>query len=717
MPERKTSLFRRAPLALLPAGLVAVFATPGEGQVRPFTAEDMLAVVRISGDVAVSPAGDQLAYVLPDLDDAWNVGERLQRGTVHLQSIVGTEIERPVPVGPEGQWSSFPVFSPDGSSLAFYVEDTDGGQLAVREISTGRIQFVGEPFSGKAWTVPAWASRDRIVYTRPAAEPIPEATPRIQVLHSTDESLPGDAYFRPVRRSGLAVVDLRSGSELALLGETEPLRSFDVAPDGDHVLASVTGGGGPAEAMLFPLDGGDAPRRIGSLDERVAWMPDGRLFWMRGGRLLARSTDTSANEVLADVGEGGGVIWAADGTRFASLLADRSITDPEIEPPQPGMYTIARAFTDLYLGSVGGEGSVNLTPHITDRVGSPVWSDDGSSLFFVATDNASYDETLYRYDVPNGTLSVLARGGESYGALTPLPGGLLVSKQSATAPPDLWRVDTDSGAWTRVTELNPGLSNVSFSKPELFHFDNADGDRLGALLYKPSGADDTQGVPVVTYVYEKLTPGIHRFAPRQQIFATHGYAVLMPNVKVKVGETATSFVKAVVPAVEAVRGMGFTNDRFCLWGGSFGAYAVSYVITQTNVFQCAVSRATPPELFRNWASGRDRDSDNIERGQARMGGSPFEVMERYLSQSAFFHLDQVETPVLLMHGVKDYTILFEEGGMMFYALRRLGKKATFVAYSEGDHSLYRHSREDALDVHRRMLDWFDEYLMPEGGRQ
>ena len=169
-------------------------------------------------------------------------------------------------------------------------------------------------------------------------------------------------------------------------------------------------------------------------------------------------------------------------------------------------------------------------------------------------------------------------------------------------------------------------------------------------------------------------------------------------------------MKSVVPAVEAVRASGDSNGRFCLWGGSFGAYATSFVITQTDVFDCAVSRATPPELFRNWASGRDRDSDNIESGQARMGGSPFEVMERYLSQSAFFHLDQVQTPVLITHGVNDRTILFGEGEMMFYTLRRLGKVATFVIYRDGDHSLYRHSRADALDVHERMLDWFQKYL-------
>jgi len=187
---------------------------------------------------------------------------------------------------------------------------------------------------------------------------------------------------------------------------------------------------------------------------------------------------------------------------------------------------------------------------------------------------------------------------------------------------------------------------------------------------------------------------------------------LMPNVKIKVGQTADSYEKCVVPAVNAVREMGFTAGRFGLWGHSFGAYATSNLITRTNIFAAAVSGATPPELFRNWASGRDRDSRNIETGQARMGGSPFEYPERYRSQSAFFRLDKVNTPVLILHGEKDLTILFGEGEMMFYALRQLGKTAELVAYANGDHSLSRHSRADALDVNRRILEWFDRYLKP-----
>jgi len=690
----------------------AVFAAPALGQTDPFTAADMLAIVRISGDVSVSPTGDELAYILPDLADEWNVGARPQRGTVYVQRIGNGGIDRPVPVSPVGRWGSFPVFSPNGERLALYLEDAGGGRLAVWEARSGELRAVGERFTGKAWTPPVWVSDDVVLYARPAAAATAQAPARVQVLQSTDPTLPGDAYFKRERRSGLAVADLGGGSQRILLGDGERMTRFEMAPDARHVLAIVAGSEGRSGTFLWALGQSGDPRRIGSAGQRFGWMPDGRLYRREGGVLLVRSVDAYADEVIFEGLEDamGAMIWAPVGPRFLTLVADTSLSDPEIERPQQGMYTIARPFTDLHIRSLETAGSINLTSNTTERIGNPVWSGDGAGVFFVGIDNATYDETLYRYDVPSGALSVLAQGRESYGALIPVPGGLLVSRQSATAPADLWLMDIDSGTWTRGTELNPELSRFSFSEPELFHFEMVDGDSLGALLYKPVNMDEEGGVPVVTYVYEKLTPGIHRFAARQQIFATHGYAVLMPNVKVKVGEPGTSFLEAVEPAVAAVRAMGFTNGRFCLWGGSFGAYATSYVITQTDVFSCAVSRATPPELFRNWASGRDRDSDNIESGQARMGGSPFEVMDRYLSQSAFFHLDQVETPVLIMHGVKDYTILYEEGAMMFYALRRLGKEATFVTYLEGDHSLYRHSREDALDVHRRMLDWFDKYL-------
>ena len=406
-------------------------------------------------------------------------------------------------------------------------------------------------------------------------------------------------------------------------------------------------------------------------------------------------------------------VWSPDRSRFATLIADPSVTDPELEPVKPGMYTTAQPYMDVYLVQADGT-SKNLTAGFTDQIANPAWSPDGRTLYFRAINNKTYDETVYRYTVASEALEPVARGQESFSRLQPMAAGVLASVEAATRPGDLWVLGPGEQR-TRITTLNPQLARFSFSKPEIFYFDNADGERLGALLYKPAGMAAGDKVPVITWVYEKMTAAVHRFNARDQMFISHGYAMLMPNVKVKVGQTADSFEKCVVPAVNAVRQMGFTNGKIGLWGHSFGAYATSNLITRTSIFSAAVSGATPPELFRNWASGRDRDSRNIETGQARMGGTPFEFPERYLSQSAFFHLDKVTTPVLILHGEKDLTILFGEGEMMFYALRQLGKTAEFVSYANGDHSLSRHSRADAIDVNTRLLDWFARYLQPAAG--
>ena len=47
---------------------------------------------------------------------------------------------------------------------------------------------------------------------------------------------------------------------------------------------------------------------------------------------------------------------------------------------------------------------------------------------------------------------------------------------------------------------------------------------------------------------------------------------------------------------------------------------------------------------------------------------------------------------------------------MFYGLRQLGKEAELVLYAEGDHSLHRHARAGAIDVHERMLSWRESSL-------
>ena len=700
--------------------------TPGQAAV--FTTEDLLDVL-VGGQVAVSPARDRVAFVLPDMEDEWNVLERNKVGYVSVLEVDGSAPAAQLTRGAER--SSFPSWSPDGTKVALFVEVQSGGQLAVWDGSTGALTRHGPVFTGRASTGPRWAGDDRVVYATPVA-PLPDPEKqRVEVVRSTDRIIPGDTFFTRDDQSGLAMVALPEG-EATEVAAPVVLRQFSVAPGGDVVMFTKVSdaslgiiGGEVNETFLVTLRD-SRTLKISERGERFTWSNDGtRLVRRTRQGLVAfaagydnlfpgpgapsdsgRLGDPQA--YLANVGIPlGSLIWSPDGTMFATLVADASIRDPEVEPGRPGMYSVDRHYADVYVVDGASGAAVNASARFEDGVSSPMWSPDGDSLVFRAINNQTYAETIYRYTINSGALDAVIAGEESYDNVYAGDDHVVLTIQSATTPPDLWRIDA-RGTRHRLTDLNPQLRGFEFSKPSLFHFENAHGERMGALLYLPTESTATAGL--ITHIYEKLTPEVHRFNLRQQMFVSHGYAVLMPNVKIRVGQPGTSYVDNVVPAVEMVHQSGLTNGKACLWGGSFGAYGVAFVITQTDIFDCAVSRATPPEMFRSWASGRDRDSNNIEFGQARMGGSPFEIQERYIEQSPFFHLDNVTTPVLITHGVNDSTILFGEGEMMFYALRRLGKTAEFVIYNEGDHSLSRHSRADTIDVNRRMLDWFARYL-------
>jgi dipeptidyl aminopeptidase/acylaminoacyl peptidase len=711
------------------AGAVLLSATSVAAQQSPvFNPEDMLAIRSFAGGqpIAVAATGRWIAYVLTDQNDEWNVQEPRPTGYVHVQSLTAGRATEPRALTTGAVHSSFPAWSPDGRRLAFVREDQGKSRAVVWDSERDQVTMIGEVFTGRAYLAPQWdPSGKSLIFAVPQLE-APAPAYRVRSVKSGDARIPGDQFFTDERKATLVAADIAGGPSRPLTLAPVVLRSFRVSPSGKQLLyvapvPETLGviGKEQNDAFLLPIDlsKGARPTAARKLTERgrFSWSPDGKLLlFSKGNRLMSLPTDGGEPKPWREsfTLAAGEPVWSPDGLRFAALVADPTVTDPELEPVKPGMYTTAQPFNDVYVVASDGVWK-NVTSSIDDQVLDPVWSGDGGALFFRAVDNSSYDETVYRYTPADQKLEPVVRGQESYGRFAATPNGVVSAIESATRPGDLWLIG--AGQRTRLTDLNPQLARFTFSKPELFYYYNADGERLGALLYKPAGLDDTEKVPVITWVYEKMTPAIHRFDARHQMVISHGYAMLMPNVKVKVGQTADSFEKCVVPAVNAVRAMGFTNGRFGLWGHSFGAYATSNLITRTDIFAAAVSGATPPELFRNWASGRDRDSRNIETGQARMGGSPFEFPERYLSQSAFFHLDKVNTPVLILHGEKDLTILFGEGEMMFYALRQLGKTAEFVSYANGDHSLSRHSRADALDVNRRILEWFDRYLKPASG--
>ena len=699
---------------------IAVRCAPGAAVFGP---SDMLQVASFAegSQPVVSPNGEWVAYAVADNADESNILARHPTAFLWVVSARGGTARR---VLPGGEHADTPVWSPDGSKLAFLATRGGHAQAMVWDVASGTTSALGDPFAQDRSVWPSeglathWTPDGKrlvVAALEPPAAELPK--PRTTVIRGSDAVVPGDIFFVDKRTWKLVAIDMAGGQAHALTSKPFALRSLAISPDGRNALFRAvtpeTLGHFRAEKMeswIVPLSGG-GPRRAASGSEPrwLAFSPDGKeLLYAESSHLHARSIDGGADRVVTDNFPASTRLPAAQ-SKWLAVLAARSGTGPK----NRDMYSILQPVEDVLVVDLASGKSHKLTTQSReDEVSPPVWSRDGRALFYRAVDPATFRETIQHWIPGESASTPLFSADQEISHLSASADGRMLSFTAvgATQPADGYTLNEADKEPRGVTHLNPQLSSFHFVAPDVFDYYSEDGDPLRALLFKPEGAGPDHRVSVVTYVYEKLSPTKNRFNAEAQMHVTSGYGYLMPDVLVKVGRTGESFVKSVVPAVNAVRTMGFTTGKFGITGGSFGGYAGLFLISHVDTFAAAALRAPPSEFFSTWADGRDRDIWTIDNGQARAGGSPWQAQQSYIANSPFFSADRVHTPLLIMHGEKDYTVPTQQGEMMFYALRYLKRPVELVLYRDGDHSIVRGSREDYLDFYQRTLDWWDKYL-------
>jgi len=698
-----------------PAAYLSVFAATLCAFGAPaFGPADMLRIVAFADESqpVISPSGEWIAYATVDGADQANILARHPTAFLSAVRVSGGAPKRIL----EGEHADTPAWSPDGSKLAFLRLRDGQHQPMVWDAASGTTRELGSAFPADR---SVWASDGLTLHWTPDGrtlivaelQPAPPAveSPRFTVIRGSDAVVPGDVFFVDRRLWKLGAIDVASGRGREISSATFALRGVTLSPDSRMLLVRAvtpeTLGHFRAEKMqtwLIGIDGTAAPRQV----DAFSFSPDGRGLLSIEGR-----------EVRAQSIEGGGPHAMVTGIpaharqpvvvkQWMTVLAPR----PGTGPADPNMYSILRPVDDLVAIDLrSGKWRVLTPAERSDEIGDVAWSADGRMLFYRSIDPVTYRETIHRWVAGEDSTSEVLSADESLARFSASSDGeqLAFTSMNARHPADAYVLDVARKSRRAVTHLNPQLSAFEFVAPQMFDFRSADGDLLQALLFRPPGAAP---VPVVTYVYEKLSSQKNRFNPEAQMHVTHGYAYLEPDVLVKVGYTGDSFVKSVIPAVNATRAMGFTNGKFGINGGSFGGYAGLYLISHSDIFAAAVLRAPPSDFFSTWADGRDRDIWTIDNGQARANGDPWKARRSYLDNSPFFSADRVHTPLLIVHGEKDYTVPTQQGEMMFYALRYLKRPVELVLYRDGDHSIVRGSRDDYLDYYQRTLDWWKKYL-------
>jgi dipeptidyl aminopeptidase/acylaminoacyl peptidase len=296
---------------------------------------------------------------------------------------------------------------------------------------------------------------------------------------------------------------------------------------------------------------------------------------------------------------------------------------------------------------------------------------------------------------------------------------LLLTRSTYREFPDL-RVGTSVAQSTRISNVNPQQSEVSWGTNELVQWRAMDGQMLQGILFKPEGFDPSKQYPMLTYFYEQLSDGLHSYvAPSGRnvinptVYTSLGYLVFFPDIAYQEGYPGQSALKSIVPGIQSLIARGFVDPkRVGTAGQSWGGYQTAYMITQTNLFAAAFAGAPVANMTSayggiRWESGVAR-AFQYEHTQSRIGGSLWQYPMRFIENSPLFFTDRVQTPVLIMSNDADGAVPWYQGIEWFVALRRFGKEAYLLNYNNDGHNPRK--RANQKDVDRRMQEFFGHHL-------
>lgn len=735
-------LFMTAPAPTV----VAQDAPPTERTRRPLTVREVVEFESLASGspVRLSPDGRGVAYTVAGSQRSLGSVLELVKDSARASAwirVADLETGQIVDLTP-GANSWAPAWSPDGSTLAFYSTRSGEPLLWTWSHDSGLRRVTDAP----VWPAfmdhtPRWVDdRTVVVKLLPEDQSVGETARRavpaapelqghegttVQLIRGQESDHEAGAFPEWVRWAyggDLATVDVRSGS-VTRLADDQLAMWWDISSDGSTLAFSAMAGvedervgftlhtvsltGGPVRALS-----GRLARPFG---DGVSWSPTGdRLAYVSGEGVYVVHVRDGKRIRVADArggwAEAAGPIWTPDGE--ALVFTDGDLWRLPLEA-EDGAERIA-AFDGR---------AIHVVVTGPERV--PARTAAGDWLLRVSHE-ATGETGFARVDPATGTRSAerLQPGRMAVSirlAATTDASRVVVSYGHASLAPELWLLGSDLAPTRQVSRLNPAFDSVALGETRQVRWATRAGDTVRGTVTLPPGFQGDGPVPTVVEVYggSRVGASPHTFARYRQLFATHGYAVFVPGIPLEVGTPMRGHADAVVPGLDRLIEGGIADpERMGVFGHSYGGYGTLALLVQTGRFSAAVASAAQGNMvgtFGQLAADGTVRTWWAERGQGRMGTTPWGDPQRYIENSPLFYLDRIQAPLLLLHGTEDRGVPLYLAGEIFVGLQHLGRTVTLARYAGEGHQWRSWRTPNKVDYWKRTLDWFDQHL-GHGGR-
>lgn len=301
------------------------------------------------------------------------------------------------------------------------------------------------------------------------------------------------------------------------------------------------------------------------------------------------------------------------------------------------------------------------------------WTPGGESLL-VAGDRHGRGAVVV-VDAASGRVVRRLAADAAYGALTPAPGGdaVYALRSSPSSPPTVARLELDRSDQEPRLLPFPGASPELPGVVEEITARAPDGSEVRSWLCRPAGEDPA---PVMLWVHGGPFSSWNAWSWRWNpwVAVARGWAVLLPDPALSTGYGPAWFARAwphraaaVWQDLEAVLDAALARpdldgDGVACLGGSFGGYMTNWIAGHTDRFGAIVTHAGL------WALDQQHATTDAAEWKTGLFGTVEEHPEWYADNSPHRFVDRIRTPMLVVHGNRDYRVPVSEALRLWWDL-------------------------------------------------
>ena len=652
---------------------------------RPITFEDLMKIQRIS-DPQVSPDGKWVAYVQGAVDLEANKTLR------HLW-LVPTEGSEPRQLTRGEGSDTRPRWSPDGKSIAFISTRGGTSQIWIVPIDGGEAQQVTS-LSTEADGV-SWAAKaNMLVFT---SKVYPDCA--------------DDACNKK------RIEDREKGKVKAQVIDELLFRHWDEYRNGKYTHTFVVSSDGGKTRDLTP-GAVDSPTWFLGGPDGYAISPDGTEVCFTSNRPGGSRTAWSTNNDLFLVPAGGG--------EAKNITKDNPGSDASPQYSPDGRYI---AYTSQARDGYESDllrlrvydrqtGQVkDLTPGFDQWVNSFAWAPDSDTIYFNAPERAR--QPILKTSVSKPKVEKVVDGMTEDFQVEPDGKGLEFTRSSLTQPSEVYRAGIMGGTPVTLTHANDSLmAELELNPVEDVTTKGALGAQIHSLLVKPPGFDASKKYPAIVLIHggpQSAWDDAWSYRWNAQMFAARGYIVMMTNfhgstgygqafVEQISGDWGGACYQDIMLATDYLESLPHVDKtRIGAAGASFGGYMIDWVAGHTNRFKALVSHDGVYDSHSMYGETEEMWFDEWEHH-----GPPWEKRESYEKSSPSNFVQNIQTPMLIVHSELDYRVPLGQGIQLFQSLQRRGIPSRFLYFPDEGHWVLK--AQNSQLWYKTVLDWLDNYL-------